>query len=83
MKTAIHKRRNQLPQLLVTALTDVENLKQEEAKLYLATLGRGAAAALLISTTGACSSPLFFLLPFYDKRNGSTPKLNLCIKRSS
>lgn len=37
MKTAIHKRRNQLPQLLVTVLTDVENLKQEEAELYLAT----------------------------------------------
>lgn len=37
MKTPIHKRRKQLPQLLVMISTDVENLKQEEVKLYLAT----------------------------------------------
>lgn len=37
MKTPIHKRRKQLPQQLVMILPDVENLKQEEVKLYLAT----------------------------------------------
>lgn len=36
MKTPMHKRRKQLPQLVMIS-TDVENLKQEEVKLYLAT----------------------------------------------